>query len=163
MAAALIKRDAMDWAVEKASELGVHIIQPLITARTQSHHTNTQRLATIATEAAEQCDRLDRPSVLEPVSLLRFLDNWPKDSLLFFAAETGDASAIAEAVKTETIKSGIVGFLIGPEGGFTEDEHILLRRYGFVRPIRLGPRLMRAETAAIAVLAAWQAIAGDWQ
>lgn len=158
---ALIKRDAMDWAVEKASELGVHSIQPVITARTQSQHTNIDRLQTIAREAAEQCDRLDVPSVAVPVQLVKFLDGWPKTAPLLFAAESGDAlpAAIALSELPETDQAGV---LIGPEGGFTAEEHAILRRQNFIHAIRLGPRLMRAETAAIAALATYQAVRGDW-
>jgi len=166
LAFAPLKKTRTDFVVEKAGELGVHILQPVITDHTQAERVNVERLQTIAIEAAEQCDRLDAPTVLPPLKLSNYLSELPKDALVFLAAESGNALPIAQAfekIKLEMEDVQNIHFLIGPEGGFSEKEFALFDRYPNIRRIRMGARLLRAETAAVAVLSNFQAILGDWQ
>jgi len=154
---AALKRDAMDWLVEKATELGAVRIQPVLTRRTVADRANAGRLAAIARGAAEQCERLSVPLVAEAVPLHRVLDAWDATPLVV-AAERSAAPPLREAVR------GLVNpaLLVGPEGGFERAELDDLRRRPFVVPAALGPRILRAETAAVAGLAALQALVGDW-
>ncbi|MEQ9449005.1 MAG: RsmE family RNA methyltransferase, partial [Rhodospirillaceae bacterium] len=121
---------------------------------------NTRRLHANAVEAAEQCSRLSVPEVREPQTFDSFLAAWPEDRQLFFLDETGTGAPIAQALKEKPRRS--CGFLTGPEGGFAESELDALRQLPFSVPVGLGPRLLRAETAAIAALSCWQALVGDW-
>ena len=159
LAFAPIKRQRIDYLAEKATELGVSVLLPVMTRRAEPARVNTERLTHIAIEAAEQTERLDVPEVREAVSLDRLLADWPKDRTLFVCAEAGEALPIAEAALKH--KGRPAGFLIGPEGGFASAELDALRKLPFVVAIGLGPRLLRAETAAVAALACWQAVAGD--
>lgn len=152
LAFALLKRDTTNWLVEKATELGVAVLQPLLTARTQSERVNLSRLAIIATEAAEQCERLSVPVLHPPRRLGEFLADWPADKSLAVAMERSDAAPPGAPA---------AGLLVGPEGGFTAGELDGLRRLAFVVPISLGPRILRAETAALAGLALLGAQAGQ--
>ncbi|MDJ0388952.1 16S rRNA (uracil(1498)-N(3))-methyltransferase [Roseomonas sp. E05] len=153
-----IKRDAMDWVVEKATELGVRRIQPVFTARSVVGRVNGDRLASIAREAAEQCERLDLPEIAPPLDLHAALDAWDGAPLL-----VGDARGKAPPVGVVLAGQSLpIGLLVGPEGGFTEQELDAVRRRPFVSPAALGPRILRAETAAVAGLAVLQALAGDW-
>jgi len=166
LAFAPLKKTRTDFVVEKASELGVHSLQPVITDHTQAERVNVERLQTIAIEAAEQCDRLDASTVLQPLKLLNYLSELSKDAVVFLAAESGDALPITtafEKIKSEIKNLQNIHFLIGPEGGFSEKEFSVFDRYPNIRRIRLGARLLRAETAAVAVLSSFQAILGDWQ
>ena len=149
---AALKRDAMDWLVEKATELGVTRIRPVLTRRSVASHANTDRLAAIARGAAEQCERLGVPRIEATLPLHVILDSWPGEPLLV-AAERRDAPSIRAVARA---------LLIGPEGGFTPPELDDLAARPFVSLCRLGPRFMRAETAAVAGLAALQALGGDW-
>ena len=169
---ALVKRGPLETIVEKATELGVRRIRPVITRRTQADHTNVSRLQTIATEAAEQTGRLDVPEVAEPVKLERLLEDWDSDRRLMFCDEAGDdpaaewggdegrAQPVLEALKGR--KPGPWAVLIGPEGGFAPEERTQLRGLKSVTPVTLGPRILRADTAAICALTLWQAALGDW-
>jgi 16S rRNA (uracil1498-N3)-methyltransferase len=159
LAFAPIKRQRIDYLAEKATELGVSVLLPVMTRRSEPTRVNTERLTNIAIEAAEQTERLDIPEVREAVTLDRLLAGWPQDRTLFVCAEAGEALPIAEAALKH--KGRPAGFLIGPEGGFTAAELDALRKLPFVVAIGLGPRLLRAETAAVAALACWQAVAGD--
>lgn len=155
---AALKRDAMDWLVEKATELGVAAIQPVLTRRSVADRANAQRLAGIARGAAEQCERLSVPEVAEAVPLHRALDGWDATPLVV-AMERAAAPPLRQAA------AGLAwppALLVGPEGGFERAELDDLRRRAFVVPAALGPRILRAETAAVAGLAALQALAGDW-
>ena len=155
---AALKRDAMDWLVEKATELGVAAIRPVLTRRTVAERANAARLAAIARGAAEQCERLSVPEVTEALPLHRVLDGWDGPPLVV-AMERSAAPSLRQAV------SGLswpLALLVGPEGGFETAELDDLRRRAFVVPAALGPRILRAETAAVAGLAALQALAGDW-
>jgi 16S rRNA (uracil1498-N3)-methyltransferase len=159
LAFAPIKRARIDFIAEKATELGVSVLQPVMTRRAEAARVNTERLRNIAIEAAEQSERLDIPSVAEPIAFARLLEAWPTERTLFACAEAGDAQPIAAAVAAHVGRPA--GFLVGPEGGFAPNELDALRKLPFVVAIGLGPRLLRAETAAIAALACWQALAGD--
>ena len=145
---AVLKRDASELVVEKATELGVARICPVITERTNIPRINAERWRAIATEAAEQCERLSVPAIADPVSLPTLLRDWPPERPLFAALERRDAAF--------PLAPPSVGLLIGPEGGFAEMEVELLRRHPFVEGVGLGPRILRAETAAIVGLALLQ-------
>ena len=149
---AALKRDAMDWLVEKATELGVTRIQPVLTHRSVASHANIDRLAAIARGAAEQCERLGVPRIDAALPLHVILDAWPGEPLL----------VAAERRAAPPIRAGARAFLVGPEGGFTPAELDDLAARPFVSLCRLGPRILRAETAAVAGLAALQALGGDW-
>lgn len=163
-----LKKDAVDFLVEKGTELGVTRFQPVLTAHTASNRINQTRLAAVATEAAEQCGRLSVPEVREPISLESLRTGWSKDRRLLVCAEAGDAAPIAQVLTgalsglTSDVSSpNRFAILIGPEGGFQEDELDRLRKLHFVTPVGLGPRILRAETAALAALSVVQAILGD--
>ncbi len=149
-----LKKQTTDWLVEKATELGAKRLVPVLTRRTVAERVNLERLRSIAIEAAEQCDRTALPEIADPVKLDALLKNWPADRALLFADETGGAP-LAEAAK-----AGPSALLIGPEGGFTDEERVAIRAVG--TPVALGPRILRAETAALAALSLWMAAAGDW-
>lgn len=156
---AAVKRDAMDWIVEKATELGVAAIHPVFTRRSIADRVNTQRLAAIAQAAAEQCERLDVPRIAEPRPLHAAIDEWDSRVPILVGAERR-----AEATPIARLAVGLrlpLGWLVGPEGGFERAELDDLLRRPFVSPAALGPRILRAETAAIAGLAVLQAMAGD--
>lgn len=158
-----VKRHATDLIVEKATELGVRRLRPIITQRTIAETVRTDRLAAIAREAAEQTERFDSPEILEPVSLGRALDGWDAARPLIFADEEGDAPPVLQALHSRTEVPRALALLIGPEGGFTADERRTLRARGFVIPVSLGPRILRAETAVIAALGVIQSAWGDWR
>lgn len=167
-----LKKSQTNFVVEKATELGVREICPVITARTQTRTVRTDRLSKIALEAAEQTERMDVPRVLEAVALERALEALEPEVAVLFCDEAGNdatqpwggpsgrAEPMSEIV-TALDASG-VAILIGPEGGFSPDEQAMLRTYEGVHAVSLGPRILRAETAAIAALTLWQAICGDW-
>jgi 16S rRNA (uracil1498-N3)-methyltransferase len=158
---ALVKRARLETIVEKACELGVRRVQPLITERTNAERTRVERLTAIATEAAEQTGRLDVPAILEPIKLERLIGGWEAGRRLLFCDEAGDAEPILEALKDEP--AGPWAILIGPEGGFSPSERRALRALDYATPASLGPRILRADTAAITALALWQAALGDWR
>jgi 16S rRNA (uracil1498-N3)-methyltransferase len=143
---ALLKRTKTDLVVEKATELGVSRILPVLTARTQGDHVNIERLRAIAVEAAEQCERLAVPDIAAPEKLPALLASWPAGRKLFMADERRDAPVARRA-------SGPAALLIGPEGGFTDGEVAAIGANQHVTRVSLGARILRAETAAIAGLA----------
>ena len=155
---ALIKKDRFDLILEKATELGVARIRPVVTRRCVVDKLNAERARTVTVEAAEQCARTALPVVDAPEKLETLLRDWPEDRTLYFADESGGepASAAFAGVKTPA------ALLIGPEGGFDEAERTAIRALPHAVPIGLGPRILRAETAAIAATALWMAVAGDW-
>lgn len=155
---AALKRDAMDLVAEKATELGATLLQPVFTRRSVADRVNRERLASIAREAAEQCERLGVPAVAEARPLHAVLDAWDGTPLLV-GAERAGATPVALAAKA---LHPPLAWLVGPEGGFERAELDDLARRAFVSPVGLGPRILRAETAAIAGLAILQALAGDW-
>lgn len=156
---AALKRDAVDWIAEKATELGATLIQPVFTRRSVADRVNTARLAAIAQEAAEQCERLSVPRIPAAQPLHAVLDAWDGTPLLV-GAERRDAPPLAEAA--QRLRAPPFAWLVGPEGGFERAELDDLLRRPFVSPAALGPRILRAETAAVAGLAVLQALAGDW-
>jgi 16S rRNA (uracil1498-N3)-methyltransferase len=153
LAFAALKRDATDLVAQKATELGASRLLPVMTARTNAGRVNPDRLRAIATEAAEQCERLSVPEIAAPARLAALLADWPAGRPLYAAIERQPAPAIRPA-------HGPCAFLVGPEGGFTPAEVELLRRHPFLQPVHLGPRILRAETAAIVGLALLQASVG---
>ena len=155
LAFAPVKRSQTDWLVEKATELGVAKLMPVVTARTVVERVKLDRLRVIAIEAAEQCGRTRLPEIDEPVSLAAFLKG--NDRTIYFADETG-GEVVASA-----FKPGAATILTGPEGGFTDDERSAICAAPNTTAISLGPRILRAETAALAALAAYMALAGDWR
>jgi 16S rRNA (uracil1498-N3)-methyltransferase len=147
-----IKRGRIDWLVEKACELGVARLVPVITRRTIVDKINLERLQAHAVEAAEQCGRTALPELVAPVALPALLAGWPAGRALYFADETGGA-ALASVVRP-----GPAALLIGPEGGFLAEESSAIRALPASVRISLGPRILRADTAAIAAVAVWQAL-----
>lgn len=174
-----VKRGPLEVIVQKAVEVGAARLQPVITERTVAPKLNIERLQAIATEAAEQCGRLTIPSVGQPIKFVKLLDEWPEGRRLLFCDEAGDdeeeewggregrALPVLEALKNADSNSddsnGQWAVLTGPEGGFSREERHALRAKSFVTAATLGPRILRADTAAIAALVLWQAALGDWR
>jgi 16S rRNA (uracil1498-N3)-methyltransferase len=170
---ALVKRGPLETIVEKATELGVRRIRLVTTRRTNADHTRIERLQAIATEAAEQTGRLDVPEILPPTKLDALLGGWDAGRRLMFCDEAGDdpdaewggsagrAQPVLQAL--DAAAAGPWAVLIGPEGGFAPEERTALRALPYVAPVTLGPRILRADTAAIAALTLWQAALGDWR
>lgn len=161
LAFAPIKRARIDFLAEKATELGASALLPVYTQRTVVERVNVERLRANAVEAAEQSERLSVPDIAEPVPLAQLLARWPASRRLLLCDESGAAPPIAAALRDAA--PGAWGVLIGPEGGFVETELDALRKLPFVLPVGLGPRVLRADTAALAALAVLQALAGDWR
>jgi 16S rRNA (uracil1498-N3)-methyltransferase len=157
---ALVKRARLETIVEKAAELGAACVRLVITERTNADHTRVDRLQAIAVEAAEQTGRLDVPVIVEPVKLERLVADWPTGRRLLFCDEAGEAKPVLEVLKGEP--AGPWAVLIGPEGGFSPAERARLRELPYATPASLGPRILRADTAAISALTLWQAALGDW-
>jgi 16S rRNA (uracil1498-N3)-methyltransferase len=157
--AAPIKKARMDMLVEKACELGVARFQPVLTRRTIVDRMNLDRLRMQMIEAAEQCGRTALPEIAEPQKLPALIKDWPEDRTLFFADEHGGVP-FADAIANHSACPAAI--LIGPEGGFDGEERALIRALPKAVGISLGPRILRAETAAIAALSVWMAQAGDW-
>jgi 16S rRNA (uracil1498-N3)-methyltransferase len=155
LAFAPVKRAPTDWLVEKATELGVARLLPVITQRTIAERVKLERLENIAIEAAEQCGRTRVPQIVEPLPLRRFVEELDPARHFYFADESGGDPVAG------TFIEGPAVILVGPEGGFTPDERAFVRGSG-ASPISLGPRILRAETAALAALAAYMTVAGDW-
>ena len=156
---ALLKKDRFDIVLEKATELGVRRIQPVITRRCVADKLNAERARTIVVEAAEQCARTALPELELAVKLDLLLREWNPHRTLFFADENGGEPA-REAFAAQ---SGPAALLTGPEGGFDEAERAAIRSHPQTRPISLGPRILRGETAVIAGIALWMGVAGDWK
>lgn len=155
LAFAPVKRTQTDWLVEKATELGVAKLIPVMTHRTIAERVKLERLEAIAIEAAEQCGRTRLPQIVQPIPLAELLKD--EGRTLYFADEAG-GEPVASA-----FTPGAATILTGPEGGFTDEERAKIRAAGHAVPISLGPRILRAETAALASLAAYMAVAGDWR
>jgi 16S rRNA (uracil1498-N3)-methyltransferase len=167
-----LKKTRTDFVVEKAVELGVLELHPVLTERTDTQTVRTDRLQRIAQEAAEQTERLDVPPVREAAALYAALRDWDPARRLWFCDEAGDETGRpwgGDSGRAGAMLNGLAGsgppaaILIGPEGGFSPAERDWLRGQAFVRPIGLGPRILRAETAAVAALTLWQAACGDWR
>ncbi len=158
LCAALLKKDRFDLLLEKACELGVRAIQPVLTRRCVADKLNLERARSILVEAAEQCARTALPELLAPVKLDALLTGWPEQRALFFADENGGENATQNFGK----HPGPAGLLTGPEGGFDDTERALIRALPQTCAITLGPRVLRGETAAIAATALWMGTVGDW-
>lgn len=156
-----IKKAHFDNIIEKATELGVGALRPMLTARTQIREVNVERCHALAIEAAEQSERLNVPVIEKPVTLSELVAHWPPDRQMIVCAEWGEAAPVHEAFAAlpPAAKTAV---LTGPEGGFTADELETLRKVAGAVFIRLGPRILRADTAAIAALSCWQSQCGDW-
>ncbi|NKB45637.1 MAG: 16S rRNA (uracil(1498)-N(3))-methyltransferase [Alphaproteobacteria bacterium] len=159
-----VKRTATDLIVQKATELGVTLLQPVITQHTNNDRVRTDRLEAIVVEAAEQCCRVMVPEVCEPIALSDAVSDWPDGQVLFVMDETGGGDPVADVMTESAARNmGAAAFVIGPEGGFAETELDLLRSLPFSKFVSLGPRILRADTAALATLTCWQALCGDWR
>lgn len=159
-----IKKARVETVVEKATELGARTVQLTITQRTNAERIRLDRLDAIVEEAAEQSERLDVPTVHESKKLADILANWPQGRKLMFCDETGGEPAI-EALQKAGAKdpAGAWSILIGPEGGFSPEEREQLRALPFTTAVSLGPRILRADTAAISAMTLWQSAVGDWE
>lgn len=159
-----VRKHRTAFILEKATELGVGTLQPVQTERTQFPKLNMDKARAQIIEAAEQTERLDLPDLAPLVRLSALLADWPTERTLFFADEAGadEAGDAAPALDALQKQSGEAAILIGPEGGFSEAEREILRAKPYVVPIALGPRILRADTAALAMLTLWQAVNGDW-
>jgi 16S rRNA (uracil1498-N3)-methyltransferase len=167
-----VKRQKTELIIEKATELGARRIQPVITRRTQADRSKPDRLRLIAKEAAEQTERLDLPQLEEPLKLGAVLETWDASRPIYYCDEAGDddearwggANGRARPMLSElqVLDASSAALLIGPEGGFSAEERATLRALPFVHAVSLGPRILRAETAAIAAMTIWQSRCGDW-
>jgi 16S rRNA (uracil1498-N3)-methyltransferase len=157
LAFAPVKRTQTDWLVEKATELGVARLIPVMTQRTVAERVKLERLEAIAIEAAEQCGRTRLPEISKPLQLKQLLGTRDSSRRLYFADEGGGEPA------AKAFQPGPALILTGPEGGFTDEERASIRAAANAVAISLGPRILRAETAALASLAAYMALAGDWR
>lgn len=158
LCAAPIRKGRIDWVAEKACELGVARLVPVLTRRTVVDRLNTDRLCAHMIEAAEQCGRTALPDLADPVKLDALLRDWPAPRALFFADEAGGVPALA-AMRSGPASAAI---LIGPEGGFDDDERAAIRAVPGAVGVTLGPRILRADTAAAAAVALWMGARGDW-
>ena len=159
-----LKKDAIDFLVEKATELGVAAFQPVMTRRTAASRLNLERLRANAIEAAEQTERLTIPDVRAPISFDTLVSSWEPARHMILCAEAGPALPIADGLKALTFDvrpPNRWAIFCGPEGGFHVSELDRLRTLPFVTPVGLGPRILRADTAALTALAVFQAILGD--
>ena len=157
---AVVKKARVETIVEKAAELGARRVRLTLTQRTNTDRIRLDRLDAIAEEAAEQTGRLDVPVIDDPVKLSDILDGWEDGRRLMFCDETGGAPVMTALKDTAP---GPWTILIGPEGGFSPEERDRLRALPFTTAVSLGPRILRADTAAIAAMTLWQAAAGDWE
>jgi 16S rRNA (uracil1498-N3)-methyltransferase len=158
---AMVKRSRLETIVEKAAELGARRVRLAITERSNADHTNVSRLEAIAIEAAEQTGRIDVPNIVAPRQLVMVLEGMEPGRRLLFCDEAGDAPSAAEALRK--LPEGPWSIVIGPEGGFSPGERAAIRGLSWTVPVSLGPRILRADTAAIAAVALWQSILGDWR
>ncbi|MCA1383354.1 MULTISPECIES: 16S rRNA (uracil(1498)-N(3))-methyltransferase [unclassified Bradyrhizobium] len=157
-----LKHARLDYMVQKAIEMGAAALQPVLTRFTQASRVNTERMRANVVEAAEQCGILSIASVAEPVPLERFLSQRPADRLLIFCDEAAEVQNPIQSLQGAREVGRGIDVLIGPEGGFAEEERALLLRQPKILRLALGPRIMRADTAAVAALALVQAVLGDW-
>ncbi len=162
LCAAPIRKDRFNWVAEKATELGVDRMIPVQTERTQAHGPKGEKLRAHMIEAAEQCERTSLPTLAEPVTLEDLLSEWPEDRHLFFADERIHASGEGSFRKALVAHYGPAAVLIGPEGGFSDTENERIHSLPQSVPVSLGPRILRADTAAVAAISLWMAGRGDW-
>lgn len=154
-----IRKNRVSFIIEKGTELGVRTFQPIISEHTQSASFNILKAKYQSVQAAEQTQRLDIPEIMQPKSLLELLGDWDNNRVLLFADEK---KAVISPVDVIANISSPVGILIGPEGGFSSEERNYLMSKNFTRPISLGPRVLRSDTASLSLLTLYQAISGDW-
>jgi 16S rRNA (uracil1498-N3)-methyltransferase len=152
-----VKKTPADYLAQKATELGVSVLQPVITRRTIVHRVNTERMRANAIEAAEQSGRTTVPKIREPLELASLLSAWPEERRLLFCDEAG-APPIRQALTNQS--AGVWAVVTGPEGGFDDTEREMIRALPATVPASLGKRILRADTAALAALAIWQAQCG---
>ena len=157
-----LKHARLDYMVQKAIEMGAAALHPVLTRFTQASRVNTERMRANVVEAAEQCGILSIATVAEPVPLERFLSQRPADRLLIFCDEAAEVENAVQSLQAARAAGQGIDVLIGPEGGFAEEERALLLRQPRILRLALGPRIMRADTAAVAALALVQAVLGDW-
>jgi 16S rRNA (uracil1498-N3)-methyltransferase len=156
-----LKHARLDYMAQKAVEMGARRLMPLITRRTQAARVNLERLRLNAIEACEQCGVIWAPEVAAPQTLVKTLSHWPAGRLIVFCDEEAPQANPLDALGEVSAESG-VGLLVGPEGGFDEDERAAILALPSVLRLSLGPRILRADTAAVAALALIQATLGDW-
>ena len=157
-----LKHARLDYMVQKAVEMGAAALQPVMTRFTQASRVNGERMRANVIEAAEQCGILSIATVAEPVTLDRYLSARDGQRLLVFCDEAADAANPVRALQAELAVGAGIDVLIGPEGGFAEEERAILLRQKRILVLSLGPRILRADTAAVAALALVQAVLGDW-
>ncbi|NOJ47137.1 16S rRNA (uracil(1498)-N(3))-methyltransferase [Bradyrhizobium archetypum] len=158
-----LKHARLDYMVQKAVEMGASVLQPVLTRHTQVSRINSERMRANVIEAAEQCGILSLAAVAEPIALARYLDKREAGRLLVFCDEASDVTGPVQALQAAQAASSGIDVLIGPEGGFAGEERELLLRQPSILRLSLGPRILRADTAAVAALALVQAALGDWQ
>lgn len=156
-----VKKDQTDFILQKSTELGASVIQPVFTDYTNTERFNTERGTANVIEASEQSRRLTVPMVKEAENLKNILSNWPKDRILIFCDEMRTSSPLPDILAE--LRGKKIAFLCGPEGGFSAAERDYLNSLSFVKSVNLGPRVLRAETAAITCLAIYGAMNGDWK
>lgn len=156
-----VKKTPSDYLAQKATELGVAKLQPVFTRRTIVTRINDERLLANAVEAAEQSGRMTVPEIGTPMALDKLIAGWPRDRSLYFCDEGGDALPLADVARNAVTDAAAI--LTGPEGGFDPAEREMLRAQPFVTPVTLGPRILRADTAALAAVTIWQSVKGDWR
>jgi 16S rRNA (uracil1498-N3)-methyltransferase len=164
LAFAPIKKARLDFMAQKATELGVSHMIPVYTRRTIVDRVKTDRLRANAIEAAEQCERVSVPTSDEPIKLEKLLANWPEDRMIMFCDEDLSGDSAHEALAKADAKGSARpwGIIIGPEGGFDDDERKMIRSHKNTVVVSLGPRVLRADTAAMAAISLWQSALGDW-
>lgn len=158
-----LKKDAFDFAIQKAVELGTHTIQPITTDFTDHNRVNIERMNATVIESIQQCGSPHRTICNPLIPLVKLLQNWDKDRTLFVAFESGGAFDFSKTLQEIPTIPSKAAILVGPEGGFSPQEQELLRKLDFVVPISLGPAILRAETAVVAALTLWQSLAGHWK
>ena len=153
---ALVKKDRLDWIAEKACELGIARFMPVMTARCVVDKVKEDRLRAQMIEAAEQCERTALPEIAPLTKLNAMLKDWPNGRALYFCDERGGVPLI------DALRPGVAAILVGPEGGFTDDENAAIRAHPNTVAVSLGLRILRADTAAVASISIWMASNGDW-
>lgn len=156
-----LKHARLDYMVQKAVEMGAGVLQPVVTQHTQVSRLNIERMQANAVEAAEQCGILAIPHCCEPVALRQLIEHWDHQRALVYCDESQSEADALQLLSP--LRGRPLAILVGPEGGFSADERAVLREKPFVTAIPLGPRILRADTAAVAALALVQAVAGDWR
>jgi 16S rRNA (uracil1498-N3)-methyltransferase len=158
-----LKHARLDYTVQKVVEMGASALKPVFTRRTQASRVNRERMRANVIEAAEQCGILSVPEVLGEEELVSALSHLDRDRLLIFCDEDAPVANPVEALSGLRSRPEKIAVLVGPEGGFTEEERTLAGRHAYVVRLSLGPRILRADTAAVAALAVVQAVLGDWR